>query len=87
LYAADRVEAVASTNYVVLALGMAWVLGLVAVNLAKGKFWWAVLSLLGILWPFTLGAAIRLARPDSWWARHLYDERALARSQERFRSA
>jgi hypothetical protein len=55
-----------------------------AVNFAKGKFWWGLLSFLGVLWPFTVVTAIRLARPESWWARNLYDEKAMARSRERF---
>jgi hypothetical protein len=55
-----------------------------AINFAKGKFWWGVCSLLGVLWPFAVGAAIRLARSESWWARRLYNEKAIARSGERF---
>ena len=55
-----------------------------AVNCLKGKFWWGLLSLLGVLWLFAVGAAIRLARPDSWWSRKLYDEETMARARERF---
>jgi hypothetical protein len=58
--------------------------GPAAVNFAKGKFWWGLISILGVLWPFTVIPAIRLARPESWWARKLYDEKAMARSRERF---
>jgi hypothetical protein len=55
-----------------------------AVNFAKGKFWWGLLTFLGFLWIFGVCAAIRLAKPDSWWARKLYDERTMARARERF---
>jgi hypothetical protein len=54
------------------------------VNCWKGKPWWGLACLLGIFWRFTYGAAIRLAKPDSWWALKLYDEKAMARSRERF---
>ena len=59
-------------------------LGPAAVNFAKGKFWWGLFSFIGVLWPFTVVPAIRLARPESWWARKLYDEKAMARSRLRF---
>jgi hypothetical protein len=55
-----------------------------AINFAKGKIGWGLCSLIGLLWPFAVGAAIRLARPESWWARRLYDEETMARSRERF---
>jgi hypothetical protein len=36
---------------------------------------------LGIAWWI---AAFRLAKPDSWWARHLYGPRKLARAEARW---
>ena len=54
------------------------------VNFAKGKFWWGLFCLLGFLYLFAVGAAIRLAKPDSYWARKLYDEKTIARARERF---
>jgi hypothetical protein len=54
------------------------------VNWPKGKFWRGVASLFGILWRCTAGAAIRLAKPDSWWARKLYDEKTMVHARERF---
>lgn len=55
------------------------------VALTKGKFWMAVI---GVLLPFVaLVGAVRLARPDSPWARRLYRRRprASARAERRAR--
>ncbi|WP_042408342.1 hypothetical protein [Streptacidiphilus carbonis] len=59
------------------------------VAMAKGKF---RLGLVGVLVPFvSIVAAVRLARPHSWWARHRYRkapaklERARAREERRVR--
>jgi hypothetical protein len=58
-----------------------------AVNFAKGKIGWGICALIGllVLWVIALVAAIRLARPDSWWARRFYDEEKRAQAEERFR--
>ena len=43
---------------------------------------------LGLLFhPIWWVAAIRLAKPNSWWARRFYDESKLARAQARFPQA
>jgi Na+/proline symporter len=38
----------------------------------------------GLVWWIT---AMRLARPDSWWADRFYDEAKLARSTQRYTAA
>ena len=50
--------------------------------LAKGKL---VLGVVGfLLWPVALVGALRLAEPNSLWARRFYDPDKLARSRERY---
>lgn len=49
--------------------------------LLKGKYWFGLIGLL--LHPFWYVGAIRLAKPDSSWARR-YDEAKLAVARERF---
>ncbi|MFI8822921.1 hypothetical protein [Streptomyces sp. NPDC053431] len=57
---------------------------LVLVTLVKGKFRMAVL---GTLIPFVaIVGAVRLARPGSWWSRHLYARRHRARARSRIRT-
>ena len=53
------------------------------VCLAKGK--WIVGVVGFLLWPVGLVGALRLARPDSRWARRIYEPEKLARAVERFR--
>jgi lysyl-tRNA synthetase, class II len=55
---------------------------LVVICFMKGKLLWGVFGI--YLWPIALVGALRLARPDSWWARHRYDADRLARSQRRY---
>jgi hypothetical protein len=50
--------------------------------LAKGKLIVGVVGFL--LWPVALVGAIRLAEPNSFWARRFYDEDKLRRSRERY---
>jgi hypothetical protein len=52
------------------------------VNFAKGKVGWGIFALFGSV--LAIPPAIRLARPDSWWARNAYDEEKRARAEERF---
>ncbi len=54
----------------------------VAVCLLKGKLIWGVLGI--YMWPVALIGAVRLARPNSWWARKRYDDEMRARSNERY---
>ena len=70
---------------------IAYVIGLV-VGLFLGPVTVAEMKgnsiLVGAGW-FTLGitwwiAAFRLAKPESWWARHFYDPRKLARAEARW---
>jgi hypothetical protein len=55
---------------------------LVAICFVKGKLIWGVLGI--YFGPIALVGAIRVAKPDSWWARHRYDSAKLARAQERY---
>jgi hypothetical protein len=50
----------------------------------KGKLLWGVFGI--YFWPVSLAGGIRLAKPDSWWARRRYgeDTEKLARSRERY---
>jgi hypothetical protein len=63
-----------------------WVVLIVApatITALKGQ--WALFGAgwitLGMVWWI---AALRLARPESWWARHLYDPSKLGRAQSRY---
>jgi hypothetical protein len=51
--------------------------------LAKGK--WIVGVVGFLLWPVGLVGALRLARPGSRWARHIYERDKLERAIERYR--
>jgi hypothetical protein len=53
------------------------------VCLSKGK--WIVGVIGFLLWPVGLVGAVRLARPDSFWARRLYDPEKMQRAIERYR--
>ncbi len=73
------------------AVAAAYVIGLFAVLIVgpmtvtalKGQ--WALFAAgwltAGLVWWIT---ALRLARPGSWWARHLYGPDKLARAQSRY---
>lgn len=63
------------------ALSLAAALG----SLAKGKWVTGVVGF--VLWPVGLVGAVRLARPDSLWARRLYRPGKLARARARFAAA
>lgn len=63
-----------------------WVVLIVApatITALKGQ--WALFAAgwitIGIVWWI---AALRLGRPGSWWARHMYGEDKLARAQARY---
>jgi hypothetical protein len=45
---------------------------------------WGVFGI--YLWPVALAGALRLAKPDSWWARRRYDAEKLSRSNRRYGS-
>ncbi len=67
----------------VVGLIVALFLGPVTVAEMKGHDW-----LVGFGW-LTLGVtwwigAFKLARPESWWARHLYGPRKMARAEDRY---
>ncbi|MEU9703223.1 hypothetical protein [Streptomyces sp. NPDC047981] len=56
----------------------------VLITLVKGKF---RLAVIGTLVPFVaIVGAVRLARPGSWWSRHLYRRRHRARAKSRLRT-
>ena len=54
-----------------------------AVTWLKGQraLFWAGLLLMGLVWSV---AALRLARPNSWWATRFYGERKLLRARRRY---
>ena len=57
------------------------VLSAVVVCALKGKYVFAILGLVfGI---FAIVGAIRLAKPDSWWAQNRYDEEKLQAASAR----
>ncbi|WP_343938357.1 hypothetical protein, partial [Pseudonocardia zijingensis] len=67
---------------VVTALGVATNLVFALVAILKGR---PVLGVVGVFVPFlALAAALRLARPNSPWARARYDERRMERARRRF---
>jgi len=80
-------ELFAVSTGVAIAYGIGlWVVLIVApatITALKGQ--WALFAAgwitLGMVWWI---AATRLARPDSWWTRHLYGPDKLARSQSRY---
>ncbi|MEV7123469.1 hypothetical protein AB0O12_34090, partial [Kitasatospora griseola] len=63
--------------------GACGLLALVVVSLLKGKTWTGLLGIM--LWPLALVGAVRLARPQSPWARWRYRSRPrrLARAERR----
>lgn len=63
-----------------VAFGAMWAV----VCLLKGKLMWAVVGV--YVGPVAVVGALRLAKPDSWWARRRYDEAKLARSHARYAS-
>jgi hypothetical protein len=70
--------------YVVLIFGLLF--GPMVITALKGQ--WALLAAgwvtFGTVWMI---AALRLARPKSWWARRFYSPGKLARSQARYETA
>lgn len=60
----------------------ALVLALPVICALKGKWGFLLLGLL-IHWFWVFGA-IRLAKPESWWARHRYGADKLVRAESRF---
>jgi len=57
-----------------------WIL--VVICFLKGKLLWGVFGI--YLWPIALVGALRLAKPDSRWARRRYGPDKLARSRGRY---
>lgn len=80
-------QVLAASTGVAIAYGIGlWlvlIVGPLTVTALKGQ--WALFVAgwltLGMVWWI---AALRLARPRSWWSRHLYDEDKLARAQDRY---
>ncbi len=73
-----------TTTQVLIAVGL-WLFLLVpgVVTALKGQWLLLAVGLLvgGIVWMIV---AFRLARPNSFWARHFYDETKRERSQARY---
>ncbi len=80
-------ELFAVSTGVAIAYGIGlWVMLIVAPATITGlKGQWGLFAAgwltLGMVWWI---AALRLARPRSWWARHLYGPDKLARAQSRY---
>jgi hypothetical protein len=74
----DLERGVAAGVGVIGLLGIA----LALVNAAKEKFWWAVGSL--VIPVAGIPPAVRLAKPDSLWARLFYRDREMARARSRY---
>lgn len=64
---------------------LAWWLLTAAVCALKGKYASAILTLPLLLFGLPTVAAVRLARPDSWWARHRYDHDLRMQAEARWR--
>jgi hypothetical protein len=66
-----------------IGLWVVLIVGPLTITALKGQWvlfaagWFTV----GVVWWI---AALRLARPDSWWSRHLYGPDKLARTQSRY---
>jgi signal peptidase I len=63
---------------IALAVGAALSLSVGVITTLKGK--WGMLLLGLLFWPAWVFAAIRLARPNSYWARRFYDDEKRARA-------
>jgi len=54
----------------------------------KGKWVSGIVGIFGIIvlvgWLWACGAALRLAKPGSWWARKRYSDEKLARARARY---
>jgi hypothetical protein len=57
-------------------------IALAVITFLKGKYGFGVLGI--FIWVFWLVGAIRLAKPDSVWARNFYDEERVKEATERF---
>jgi hypothetical protein len=68
------------TLFLLLFVGL-WIAAAVVTGL-KGKPWVLLLGLL-IGWCWVFGS-LRLAKPQSWWARRFYDSTKMNESQLRF---
>ncbi len=77
--------AVSTGAAVTYAIGLWLLLGVAPATITALKGQWLLFSAgwltLGLVWWI---AALRLARPDSWWARYRYDEAKLARARSRY---
>lgn len=76
-FAARVTTVLLAVAYAVVLLATAVVTGL------KSK--WVSLVVGLVSFPIWLVAALRLAKPDSWWARHFYDEAKRERARRRLR--
>jgi len=65
-----------------LIASQALLLGFAGICFLKGKLLWGVFGIYAA--PIGLFGACRLAKPNSWWARHRYDEAKLERSRRRY---
>lgn len=66
-----------------IGLWVVLIIGPATVTALKGQWWLfsAGFITLGLVWWITV---FRLARPQSWWARHLYGPTKLGRAEDRY---
>jgi hypothetical protein len=80
-----RLLAVSSGVAVTYAIGLYLLLGVAPLVVTALKRQWLLLITgwltVGLVWWI---AALRLGRPDSWWARRFYSDDKLARSEARY---
>jgi len=71
-----------------LAIALGFYVWAIVICFLKGKGGFAVLGILGLLLPVigwaAIAGAIRIAKPDSWWARKHYDARKMDIAHHRF---
>jgi hypothetical protein len=74
----------ADNRFVVTAVLLAALACVVIVGCLKGRYALSIIGLFVLAGIPAVLAAIRLARYDSWWARHLYDDHQLRRVADRY---
>ena len=60
------------TDTIAIALIAVYAVSFFAINILKGKFGFAFAGIIGVLNFLWWIGAIRLAKPNSWWARRYY---------------
>jgi hypothetical protein len=69
---------------VVIVIPLIVVACVVATGCLKGRYAMSIVGLFGLLGIPAILASVRLAREDSWWAKHFYDDLKLRRAAHRY---